>query len=167
MKKHSFILLGSNLGERKKLLEEAIFMISNNCGKILSMSRLYETEPWGFKSETNFLNQVIEIETTLTPHELLSELLSIEAVLGRHRHENAKGYESRPMDLDILYYDNFIINDSTLVLPHPRLHLRRFTLLPLCDIASDFEHPIFMRTNKSLLEECDDDSDVKLYFDNK
>ncbi len=163
MKKHSFILLGSNLGNREELFKKAITMIADVCGDVLSISRLYETEPWGFESDNKFLNQVIKIETELNPHDLLKELLSIETILGRQKHDSSKGYESRPIDLDILYYEDFIINDHDLILPHPRLHLRKFTLLPLCDIASDFTHPIFNKTNRLLLEQCDDDSDVKIY----
>lgn len=157
---YSFILLGSNLGEREQLLKEAIAMIGESCGEVVSCSDIYETEPWGFVAENNFLNMVVKLETKLSPHDLLKELLSIEAVLGRRRDANVKGYASRPMDLDILYYDDMIINDEDLVLPHPRLHLRRFTLLPLCDISSDFEHPILKKTNKTLLEECEDTSQV-------
>lgn len=160
---HSFILLGSNLGERESLLKKAISMIGESCGEVVACSKIYETEPWGFVAENNFLNQVVMIKTELNPHDLLKELLSIEAILGRQRDENKKGYASRPMDLDILYYDDLVINDEDLVVPHPRLHLRRFTLLPLCDISSDFEHPIFNKTNKTLLEECEDASDVMIY----
>jgi 2-amino-4-hydroxy-6-hydroxymethyldihydropteridine diphosphokinase len=103
------------------------------------------------------------IETSLEPHVLLRKLLSIETVLGRQRDENKKGYSSRPMDLDILYYGDMIVNDADLILPHPRLHQRRFTLLPLCDIAPKFEHPLFKKTNEILLEECEDVSEVLIY----
>ena len=157
---HSFILLGSNLGERESLIKQAIAMIGESCGEIVACSKIYETEPWGFVAENNFLNQVVMVKTELGPHELLKELLSIEAVLGRQRDENKKGYASRPMDLDILYYDDLIVNDDDLILPHPRLHMRRFTLLPLCDISPDLEHPLLKKTNKLLLEECEDDSKV-------
>lgn len=160
---HSFILLGSNLGERELLLREAIAMIEESCGDVVACSKIYETEPWGFVAENNFLNQVVMIKTELNPHDLLKELLSIESVLGRQRDENKKGYASRPMDLDVLYYGDMIINDDDLIVPHPRLHLRRFTLLPLCDISPDFKHPIFNKTNELLLEECEDTSEVLVY----
>lgn len=160
----SLILLGSNLGDREMLIKSAIDMIGKSCGKVVTCSRIYETEPWGFDAENNFLNQIISIQTDLRPHDLLKELLSIEAILGRKRNEYATTYESRPMDLDILYYDDLIINDNDLILPHPRLHRRRFTLLPLCDIAPDLKHPLFNKSNKTLLEECDDDSNVKVYL---
>ena len=160
---HSFILLGSNLGERESLLKKAITMIGESCGDIVNLSKIYETEPWGFVAENNFLNQVIMIKTKLGPHDLLKELLSIETVLGRQRDETKKGYSSRPMDLDVLYYDDLIVDEEDLILPHPRLHQRRFTLLPLCDIAPDFEHPVFKKTNEALLEECEDTSEVLVY----
>lgn len=163
MKSHSFVLLGTNMGDRESLLQDAITMMGESCGEIVARSKIYETEPWGFEAENNFLNQVVMIETELKPHDLLKELLSIEAVLGRQRQEGIVGYQSRPMDLDILYYDDFVVDDSDLILPHPRLHRRRFTLLPLCDIAPDFKHPVFDKTNRLLLEQCDDDSDVKIY----
>ena len=162
---HSFILLGSNLGERELLLKKAIMMIGESCGEVVSCSKIYETEPWGFVAENNFLNQVVMIKTDLEPYALLKELLSIEAVLGRQRDESVKGYASRPMDLDVLYYGDMIINDTDLIVPHPRLHMRRFTLLPLCDIASEYEHPLFKKTNQRLLEECEDTS--KVYSFNK
>lgn len=157
---HSYILLGTNLGDRESLLKKAIAMMGESCGEVVAVSEIYETEPWGFVAENNFLNQVVVLDTELEPHDLLKELLSIEAVLGRQRDENVKGYASRPMDLDILYYDDKIINDDDLIVPHPRLHQRRFTLMPLCDISADFEHPVFRKTNKTLLEECQDTSEV-------
>lgn len=159
----SYILLGSNLGEREILLKTAIEMIGESCGEVVAMSAVYETEPWGFSADNNFLNQVVAVRTALEPHDLLNKLLSMEAVLGRQRVAGSVGYSSRPMDLDILYYDNLIINDEDLILPHPRLQLRRFTLLPLCDVASDFIHPVFNKTNAELLEECGDTSEVRKY----
>lgn len=160
MKSVSFILLGTNMGDRESLLESAIKHIGERCGDVIACSKIYETEPWGFKAENNFLNQVVKLETRLLPYELLKELLSIEAVLGRRRIEGVCGYQSRPMDLDILYYDDIIVDEVDLILPHPRLHLRRFSLLPLCDIASDFVHPLLRKTNMKLLEECEDVSAV-------
>ena len=164
MEGHSLILLGTNLGNRELLLTKAIAMIGERCGDVLATSDVYETEPWGFVAENNFLNQVVSIKTKLCPHDLLKELLSIEAALGRQRDESIKGYSSRPMDLDILYYDDKVIDEEDLVVPHPRLHLRRFALLPLCDVAADYEHPIFKKTNAVLLEECQDTSEVSEIF---
>ena len=103
MKGLSFILLGSNLGDREAILESAVDMIEERCGSVVLMSSLYESEPWGFETENLFLNQAIGVETGLSPHDLLNELLQIEAELGRVRRENHQGYESRPIDLDVIY----------------------------------------------------------------
>ena len=157
-----FILLGSNLGERQLLVNQACGMIEERCGKIVSKSRLYESEPWGFKSEHWFLNMVVEITTSLLPDELMKLLLSIEKDLGRDRATPHTGYVSRPIDLDILYYGKNIIDTQMVTAPHPRLHLRRFTLLPLCDIAPDFVHPVMKKSNRQLLEMCNDTCKVNI-----
>ena len=158
-----FVLLGSNLGDRELLVNQASKMISERCGKIVAKSRLYESEPWGFKSEHWFLNQVVKIETALSPDDLMKELLEIEKELGRDRSVPHEGYVSRPMDLDILYFGNEIIDTQMITAPHPRLHERRFTLLPLCDIAPDYVHPVMKKTNLKLLDECQDVGKVHIY----
>ena len=151
-----FVLLGSNLGDRQLLVNQACAMMGERCGKIVAKSRLYESEPWGFKSEHWFLNQVVEISTSLSPDELMTTLLSIERELGRDRSTPHEGYVSRPMDLDIIYYGSQIVDTQMVTAPHPRLHLRRFTLMPLCDIAPDFVHPVLKKNNCQLLDECQD-----------
>lgn len=158
----SLILIGSNLGQRETIINQSVEMMSERCGEVLAVSSLYETEPWGFTAEQSFLNCVVALRTEKSPHALLEELMKIEKELGRERH-SVEGYESRPIDLDILYYDDKIINDDDLIVPHPRLHKRRFTLTPLCDIAADFIHPVFKKSNKDLLNSCEDFSEVKLY----
>ncbi|MBQ4205591.1 MAG: 2-amino-4-hydroxy-6-hydroxymethyldihydropteridine diphosphokinase [Bacteroidales bacterium] len=158
-----FVLLGSNLGDRQLLVNQACRMMEERCGKIVAKSRLYESEPWGFKSEHWFLNQVVEISTSLSPDELMDTLLLIEKELGRDRSTPHEGYVSRPMDLDILYWgDGLIADGQHVIVPHPRLHLRRFTLLPLCDVAPDYVHPILKKTNRQLLDECQDQGVVKM-----
>ena len=158
-----FVLLGSNLGDRELLVNQASKMIGERCGKIVAKSRLYESEPWGFKSEHWFLNQVVKVETALSPDDLMKELLEIEKELGRDRSVPHEGYVSRPMDLDILYFGNEIIDTQMVKAPHPRLHERRFTLLPLCDVAPDFVHPVMKKTNLQLLDECQDAGKVNIY----
>ena len=158
-----FVLLGSNLGDRELLVNQASKMMRERCGKIVAKSRLYESEPWGFKSEHWFLNQVVKIETALSPDDLMKELLDIEKELGRDRSVPHEGYVSRPMDLDILYFGNKIIDTQMVIAPHPRLHERRFTLLPLCDVAPDFVHPVMKKTNLQLLDECQDAGKVNIY----
>ena len=158
-----FILLGSNIGDRELLVNQACGMIGERCGKIIAESQMYESEPWGFRSEHWFLNQVIEIETLLSPNKLMQSLLAIESELGRDRSMPHEGYISRPIDLDILYFGKRCITTDYVTTPHPRLHQRRFTLLPLCDIAPDFVHPLMKKTNRQLLEECQDAGTCNLY----
>lgn len=160
MSEFSYILLGSNMGDKLALLNNAIEMIECRCGKVIKKSSIYESEPWGFVSDEYFVNQAICIETELSAHDLLKELLQIESELGRVRNENNIGYASRPIDLDVIYYGDMINDDDFLSLPHPRLHLRRFVLEPLCEIASDFKHPNLKLTNKELLEKCNDECKV-------
>ena len=158
-----FVLLGSNLGDRELVVNQACRMMDERCGKIVAKSRLYESEPWGFNAEQWFLNQVVKLETMLSPDALMQELLAIEKVLGRDRSIPHEGYASRSMDLDILYFGNKIIDTQFVTAPHPRLHQRRFTLLPLCDIASDFVHPTLKKSNLQLLDDCQDTGKVHIY----
>ena len=158
-----FILLGSNLGDRQLLVNQACAMIEERCGKIVAKSRLYESEPWGFKSEHWFLNQVVVLDTEMSPDDLMDTLLAIEKELGRDRTTPHEGYVSRPIDLDILYWgEDLVVEKQHVIIPHPRLHKRRFTLLPLCDVAPDYIHPILKKTNRQLLDECDDFGKVDL-----
>ena len=159
----AFVLLGSNLGDRELLVNQACKMIGERCGEIVAKSRLYESEPWGFQSEHWFLNQVVKIETSLSPDALMRTLLQIENELGRDRSVQHNGYVSRPMDLDIIYFGQQIIDTQLVIVPHPRLHQRRFTLLPLCDVAPDFVHPIMKKNNLQLLDECRDVGEVHIY----
>ena len=157
-----FVLLGSNLGDRELLVNQACKMLEERCGEIVAKSRLYESEPWGFQAEHWFLNQVVEIRTSLSPDVLMQTLLTIEKELGRDRSMPHQGYVSRPMDLDILYYGKDIIDTEMVTAPHPRLHQRRFTLLPLCDIAPDFVHPLLKKSNLQLLDECQDNGEINV-----
>ena len=158
-----FVLLGSNLGDREHLVNQACEMMGERCGEIVAKSRLYESEPWGFQAEHWFLNQVVEMKTSLSPDVLMRQLLAIEKELGRDRTIPHEGYVSRPMDLDILYFGDKIIDTQMVKAPHPRLHQRRFTLLPLCDIAPNFVHPTLEKTNLQLLDECQDTGKVNIY----
>ncbi|MDY6436295.1 MAG: 2-amino-4-hydroxy-6-hydroxymethyldihydropteridine diphosphokinase [Bacteroidales bacterium] len=157
------ILLGSNMGDREALIDKACDMIAGRCGLITAKSGIYESEPWGFEAEQWFLNQVIQLTTALEPDELMGRLLSIEKELGRDRSIVHQGYASRPMDLDILYFGDQIVDTQMVTAPHPRLQQRRFTLLPLCDVAADMLHPVLKLTNRQLLECCQDEGKVKLY----
>ena len=119
---------------------------------LVERSSAYTTEPWGFEAEEWFLNELLVVETELEPDELMDELLEIEAELGRVRPLGQKGYSSRSIDLDILYYGDRVINTAKVTTPHPRLHLRKFALEPLCEIIPDFLHPVFNLSQTQLLE---------------
>ena len=152
----AFLLLGGNIGDRETVLRNAISRIESNVGTIDQVSAFYETEPWGMLNAENFLNIAVKITTKLSAIELLDALLKIEEQSGRKRNQNIGEYESRPLDIDILFYGSTIIQTTQLNIPHPKLHTRRFVLVPLCEIAHDFIHPIYHKTIFMLLSECQD-----------
>lgn len=156
-----YILFGSNQGDKKALLEQACTLINNRCGLLAKQSSDYLSEPWGFEAEEWFLNVLLVVETEMKPDELMDELMEIERELGRVRHPETKGYCSRTVDLDILYYGDQIIRTEKVTAPHPKLHLRRFALLPLCEIVPDFLHPVFNKSQKDLLDQCPDTSTIQ------
>ena len=155
-----FLLLGANLGEREATLKHAVQLISERIESVTSQSKLYETAPWGVIDQPVFINQVIQIQTELSPKKVLEQTLKIEKQLGRERRLR---WGARVIDIDILYYADFILEDSDLHLPHPRLHERRFTLVPLVEIAPDFVHPVLKKTNRELLEKCTDEGIVNVF----
>lgn len=148
----SFILFGSNQGDKKGLLEQACTLINKRCGMLVERSSDYMTEPWGFETKEWFLNALLVVETELEPDALMDELLSIEAELGRVRQPEKEGYSDRTVDLDILYYGDRIVHTDKVTIPHPRLHLRKFALMPLCELVPDFLHPELNISQKQLLE---------------
>jgi 2-amino-4-hydroxy-6-hydroxymethyldihydropteridine diphosphokinase len=157
-----YILLGSNQGKRLELLEQAKKSLQLFDIEIVTQSSICESEPWGFEAEQNFLNQVLQVKTNFSPQELLQKTQMVEDKLGRIRTANS-GYTSRTIDVDILFYGSEIINSATLTIPHPRLHLRRFTLAPLAEVAPDFIHPVLKKSIKTLLAECEDESEVTIF----
>jgi len=159
MLKEAYIGLGTNLGNREENLKKAIENIITSVGEVISFSGIYVTEPWGFRSEDNFLNMVILINTRLKAVDLLKQLLKIEMQMGRVR--ETKKYTSRVIDIDILLYENEIINKPYLKIPHPMIQERKFVLVPLCDIAPEMIHPVLKQTFAALLEECKDENIVK------
>lgn len=152
-----FLLLGTNMGDRNKNLVDAIVAINQDVGKVRKQSSVYQTAAWGKTDQEPFYNQVIELETSLAPHRLLDALLSIEQKKGRKR---THLWGERIIDIDILFYDDEIIETSDLIVPHPQLVYRRFTLVPLNEIASDFIHPIFQKKVSELLKDCRDELSV-------
>jgi 2-amino-4-hydroxy-6-hydroxymethyldihydropteridine diphosphokinase len=159
--KFVFLGIGTNLGNRESNLERAVAGIENFPGRVLQSSSIYETEPWGFQTEEKFLNKVVKIGTNLSPDALLEKILSLESMLGRVR--GMDRYISRLIDIDILFYDDLIINKTHLIIPHPLLHERKFVLIPICEIDSGMIHPFLGKTMGDLLQICKDTSVVTFY----
>jgi len=132
--------LGTNLGNKPANLQTAIQYIAKNVGKVVAQSSVVETEPWGFVSENTFLNMVVQIETTLTPLEVLKETQTIEKLMGRIE-KTHDAYQDRIIDIDIILYDDIILNTPELKLPHPHFLQRDFVLKPLCEIAPNLSQP--------------------------
>ena len=149
------------MGDKDFVFAEACRHIINRCGRLSGMSSAYESEPWGFEADEWFLNRAVLVDTGLEPAEMMRQLLDIEADLGRIRDPEATGYASRPIDLDILYFGDRVVQEDGLAIPHPRLHLRRFALLPVCELMPDFVHPVFHLTQIELLERCPDRSETR------
>jgi 2-amino-4-hydroxy-6-hydroxymethyldihydropteridine diphosphokinase len=154
-----YLLLGSNLNNRTKILQQARDLIAEHVGAVISTSSVYESEPWGFESDMSFLNQVLEVECELSPFQLLDEILGIEKMLGRTRPKHVR-YQSREIDIDILFYDDMVLESENLQIPHPRLHQRLFALIPLSELNKDLSHPGLKRTISQLIQECTDESRV-------
>jgi len=149
-----YLGLGTNLGSREENLKNAISKITELIGPVIKSSSVYETEPWGFKAESKFLNMVVEANTRLKPSGLLGRILMIESLMGRTR--EGKQYKSRIIDIDILFYSDRILNTKVLQIPHPGIPGRRFVLVPLNEIAPSLVHPVLKKTIKELLTECKD-----------
>ncbi len=145
-----YLLLGSNLGDRAKNIENALEELEKIGVIILKKSSLYETKPWGYKKQPDFLNLAIECSTSLSPFDLLGEIKKIEIKMGR---QNTIKYGPRIIDIDIIFYDNLILKSDTLTIPHPLMHEREFALKPLCEIAPHIIHPELKVSLKELLKQ--------------
>ncbi|WP_430467382.1 2-amino-4-hydroxy-6-hydroxymethyldihydropteridine diphosphokinase [Winogradskyella ouciana] len=157
--KSVYIALGSNKGNKLQYLQSAIDAIFKTVGAVKRISKVYETPALGFDGD-DFYNTCIKVETELKPKKLLKTLKDIEKVLGRSNKKSDK-YESREIDLDILFYGDEMIEEKALVIPHPELHKRKFVLKPLQDIAKDFQHPELNKSVEDLLIECNDESEIE------
>ena len=149
-----YLGLGSNIGKAQCNLESARGHLLDHLTVIRAVSPVYVSEPWGFESSNNFVNQVICIHTGRGPYELLSLTQKIEKMMGRTTAK--KGYSDRIIDIDILFFGKRIISSKSLIIPHPLLHKRMFVLKPMSDIAPRFHHPVFNKSIEQLLEECPD-----------
>ena len=154
----AYLLTGGNLGDREKNLAFAKEFIQQQCGTIFAASSLYETAAWGNTDQPAFLNQALELDTAFNARQLIRRILKIEKLMGRVRKEK---YGPRIIDIDILLFNNEKHNYQFLRLPHPEMQNRRFALLPLAEIAPDIVHPVLNKTITKLLNECEDELDVK------
>ena len=153
------LLLGSNMGDSQLLFQQVISLIDERLGKLEIQSALYQSPPWGFEHENDFLNQVLILETDLAAGEILQTCLQIEVDIGRKR--TTQVYGARRIDIDVLFVNDEVVETDQLILPHPRLHLRKFTLLPLAELIPDFVHPILQKSIQELLVACEDNSEVR------
>ena len=148
-----FLLLGSNIGDKRNILRKALWEIEQRIGEIYKTSGLYETEPWGMSDQENFVNQMVVVKTELEGAAILQTVLDIELKLGRHRKQK---WGPRTIDIDIIYIGSEIIVSPELKVPHPEIENRKFTLIPLCEIAGSFIHPVLNITSLEMLSRCED-----------
>lgn len=152
-----YLLLGSNLGNSASNIQIATTMLAQKIGLIDAYSSLYESAAWGKRKQPNFLNQLIICKSSLQPQQILAQIFEIENHFKRKRTEK---WGARTMDIDILFYDDWLINDTELTIPHPLLHLRKFALLPLNEIAPHFTHPVLGKSMSELCLLCTDELEV-------
>ena len=158
----AYISLGSNKGDRIGYVQQAASLLgADEKIAIVRSSAFYETEPWNMNTKTWFVNAVIEVKTQYSPHELLDTCKRIERQLGREQKTIQNTYQDRNIDIDILFYNNDIINDSDLVIPHKYVHLRAFNLVPMMELNADFVHPVI---NKKIIEMHNDLEDPEMVF---
>ncbi len=149
-----YLLLGSNLGDRLKNFKTATELLRTEVGEIISMSSVYETAAWGKENQASFLNIAIEIKTSLSPLQVLEDILAIEKTIGRIRRER---WGERLIDIDILFYDDEIIAiKEKLYIPHPQMQFRNFVLTPMVEIAGHLVHPVLKLSIEELKKRCGD-----------
>ena len=154
------LLFGGNIGNPAVVFEKASQLLQQKIGAISASSAIYRSKAWGYQSENDYLNQLFLFETRLSAEMILEACLETEQILGRQR-SSVHGYSDRIIDIDILYFEDLIIKTEDLTIPHPKLQERLFALLPLTEIAPNFIHPVFQKTNKSLLSLCPDKSIIE------
>jgi len=155
-----FLLIGGNMGDRLQNLHQAITGLSATCGPVLQQSAVYETAAWGKTDQPSFLNQALLLTTGLQAQELITTILLVEEKMGRLRMEK---FGPRVIDIDILFYNEVVMHEPNLTIPHPQLQNRRFVLVPMQEIAPELVHPVFHKTITQLLQECKDELAVKKY----
>lgn len=155
-----FLQLGSNLGDRVQMIKDATNFINEKLGKVLSVSKIYESDPWRVDGQQNYLNQILEVNSLLSPKEALKTILSIENELGRVRIEK---WGERLIDIDIIFFNNEIIETFDLCIPHKHMHERNFVLIPLNEIVPKYVHPKYNKSVADLLQESKDTENVVEY----
>ena len=146
----AYLALGTNIGNKRRNMITAAALLAERVGDVLALSGFYETEPWGFQSENTFLNAALQLDTSLSPLELLKATQEIEIEMGRTQKSNG-AYHDRIIDIDILLYDNLVLQTPELTLPHPLIHERLFVIEHLAEIAPNLIHPVFKKPVISLL----------------
>ncbi len=162
MTKELYLLLGSNLGEKLKNLDTALAAINAQIGKVESSSSLYETEPWGEIPTETFINQMLKVNTKLSPQQVMEKIISIEESMGRTRE---KKWENRIIDIDIIFYGKEIISSQSLQIPHPQFEKRNFAILPMMELAPDFVHPSLNLSIEEIYLSSKDEGEVMLMDD--
>jgi 2-amino-4-hydroxy-6-hydroxymethyldihydropteridine diphosphokinase len=153
------LLLGTNLGDRIEILSRTRQLLEQQAGSIIIASSLYETAAWGKIDQANFINQALLIKTNIKPLPLLSHVLEIEKSLGRLRNEK---WGPRTIDIDILYYEDIVFYSDELVIPHPYLPERMFSLLPVNEISPDWVHPLLKKNISTMIKECKDNGAIRI-----
>ena len=146
----AYLALGTNIGNKRRNMITAAALLAERVGDVLALSGFYETEPWGFQSENTFLNAALQLDTSLAPLELLKATQEIEIEMGRTQKSNG-AYHDRIIDIDILLYEDLVLQTPELTLPHPLMHERLFVMEPLAEIAPNVIHPVFKKPVISLL----------------
>jgi 2-amino-4-hydroxy-6-hydroxymethyldihydropteridine diphosphokinase len=155
-----FLQLGSNMSDRDAYLQKAYELITEEIGLVQKKSKIYESVPWGVENQNNYLNQVLEIKSKFSPEKVLEKVLQIEDKIGRIRNEK---WGERIIDIDILLFNDMILEKEGICIPHIHLHNRKFVLIPLNEIAASFTHPKYNKTISELLSECKDTESVEEY----
>ncbi|MDL2265311.1 2-amino-4-hydroxy-6-hydroxymethyldihydropteridine diphosphokinase [Parabacteroides sp. OttesenSCG-928-G07] len=148
-----YIGLGSNIEDKYSNITQAVALLAERVGDVLALSSVYETKPWGFTSQNTFLNAVLLLDTDFTPEELLKETRQIELGMGRIEKSEDGVYHDRSIDIDLLLFDDRVMQTPILTLPHPLMHKRKFVLEPLTEIAPALIHPVLKKSMRELLDE--------------
>ena len=159
-----YLSMGSNMGDRMENLRFGINELKKELNPV-AISSIYETEPWGYSDDTPYLNLVARFNTRLNVHELMEFTQNIEKSAGRIIRKNLlkSDYQARTLDIDLLFYDRKVIRERNVEIPHPRLHLRNFVLIPFAEINGSFVHPVFNKTINDLNRQSSDKSEIKSF----